>query len=127
MDDITFGVVDGPVFVRRDARGVFEELVNTGRWESCIHGLMVAGSEIGHHYHAYTVVAYFLLAGRARITTLDVNTRERTQVEIAAGQGFVFRPSQARVVHHLEESRFLLLKAPAFDPAKPDLIAYRVD
>jgi len=127
MDDLVFGVVEAPVFVRRDARGLFEELVNTGRWESCIHGLMVAGSEIGHHYHAYTVVAYFLLAGRARITTLDVNTRERKEVEIAAGQGFVFRPSQARVVHLLEESRFLLLKTPAYDPAKPDLLAYRVD
>ena len=127
MDDLAFGVVEGPVFVRRDARGVFEELINTGHWESCIHGVMVAGSEIGHHYHAHTVVAYFLLAGRARITTLDVDTRERQQLEIAAGQGFVFRPSQARVVHHLEDARFLLLKAPAFDPNQPDLIAYRVD
>src|SRR5207245_10799585 len=100
---------------------------NTGRCNSRTPGLIVACSALRHHYHAYTVVAYFLLARRARITTLDVHTRERTQVEIAAGQGFVFRPSQARVVHHLEDARFLLLKAPAFDPAKPDLIAYRVD
>jgi mannose-6-phosphate isomerase-like protein (cupin superfamily) len=127
MADIVFGVVDAPVFVRRDARGVFEELLNTGHWQSCIHGVMVAGSEIGHHYHAYTVVAYFLLEGRARITTLDVTSSERQEVEIQAGQGFIFRPSQVRVVHHLENVRYLLLKSHAFDHARPDLIAYRID
>jgi mannose-6-phosphate isomerase-like protein (cupin superfamily) len=127
MGEVEFGVVSGPVFVRRDARGVFEELLNTGRWESCIHGEMVPGSEIGHHYHAYTVVAYFLLEGRARITTLDVHTGARQRVEIAAGQGFLFRPSEVRVVHHLEAVRFLLLKSHAFDQATPDLIPYRLD
>jgi mannose-6-phosphate isomerase-like protein (cupin superfamily) len=126
MDDLTFGLVEKPVYVRRDARGVFEELLNTGRWESLIAGRMSAGAVLGHHYHAHTIVAFFLLEGRSRIVTIDVGTKARREVEIHAGQGFVFRPSEARAIVHQEDVRFLLLKSHRFDPAAPDLIAYPV-
>src|SRR2546427_632709 len=48
MDGLTFGVVEKPVYVRRDDRGVFEELINTGRWESVIAGRMAEGAVMGH-------------------------------------------------------------------------------
>jgi len=126
MDDVVFGLVEAPVFVRNDARGRFEELVNTGRWESVIHSTMARGAVIGHHYHAHTIVAYFLLEGRARVVTIDVNTGVRREQAVGAGQGFVFRPSEARAIEHLDDSRFLLLKSHRYDPAAPDLIDYRV-
>jgi hypothetical protein len=49
MDEVVFGLVDKPVYVRRDGRGLFEELLNTGRWESLISGRMDAGAVMGHH------------------------------------------------------------------------------
>jgi mannose-6-phosphate isomerase-like protein (cupin superfamily) len=126
VDDVVFGVVERPVYTRRDARGVFDELVTTGRWESVIAGTMTKGAVMGHHYHHHTVVAVFLLEGRARIVTEDVGTKARRECEIHAGQGFVFRPSEARAIHYLEDARFLLLKSHRYDPAAPDLIDYRV-
>lgn len=124
---MVFGVVERPVYTRRDARGTFDELVNTGRWESVISGRMAEGAVMGHHYHDHTVVAVFLLEGRARVVTIDVGTKARAQHEIGAGQGFVFRPSEARAIHYLEDARFLLLKSHRYDPAAPDLIEYRVE
>lgn len=126
MDEIVFGVVTKPAFVRTDARGTFEELVNTGRWENLIHGVMKRGSVLGHHYHRHTVVCYLLLEGSARIITVDVNTKERHEHVIRVGQGFVFRPSEARAIEHLEDVRFLMMKSHRFDHAAPDLIDYRV-
>jgi hypothetical protein len=126
MQDALFGLVAKPVFVRSDGRGTFGELINSGRWESLIHGVMKRGSVLGHHYHAHTIVCYWLLEGRARITTVEVNTQARYECSIDAGQGFVFRPSEARTIEHLEDSRFVMLKSHRFDPAAPDLIDYRI-
>ena len=126
MDEVVFGVVEKPVYVRRDGRGLFEELLNTGRWESLINGRMDAGAVMGHHYHHHTIVAFFLLEGRSRIVTLDVGTRARHEYEIRAGQGFIFRPSEARTITHQEDVRFLMLKSHRFDPKDPDLIEFQV-
>jgi dTDP-4-dehydrorhamnose 3,5-epimerase-like enzyme len=126
VKDLAFGLVERPVYTRRDARGSFDELITTGRWESVIAGTMTTGAVMGHHYHDHTVVALFLLAGRAHIVTVDVGTRTRRECDISAGQGFVFRPSEARAIQYLEDARFLLLKSHRYDPAAPDLIEYRV-
>ncbi|HEV8585455.1 MAG TPA: hypothetical protein VGT02_10860 [Methylomirabilota bacterium] len=126
MDEVVFGLVEAPVFVRDDGRGRFEELLNTGRWESVIHARMGRGAVIGHHYHAHTIVAYFLLEGRARVRTVDVKTGARQEATVTAGQGWIFRPSEARAIEHLEDARFLLLKSHRYDNAAPDLIDYRV-
>jgi mannose-6-phosphate isomerase-like protein (cupin superfamily) len=127
MEDVAFGVVPTPAFVRSDGRGTFEELVNSGRWESLLHGRMRRGAVLGHHYHHHTIVAYFLLDGVARVTTRDVGTGERREYPLGAGQGFVFRPIEARTIEHLEDSRFVMLKSHRYDPAAPDLIEYRVE
>ena len=126
MPDMPFGVVEKPVYVRRDARGTFEELVNTGRWESLISGRMVKGSVMGHHYHDHTIVFFYLLEGRSHITTVDVHTKARHEYDIHAGQGFIFHPSEARAIAHLENVRFLMMKSHRFDPSAPDLIEYQV-
>ena len=126
MDEVVFGLVEEPVFVRRDARGVFAEVVNTGTWESLIVGDMGRGSVIGHHYHAHTVVCYYLITGAARVVTVDVVTHERREVSLRAGQGFVFRPQEARAITHEVDARFLLMKSHRYDDAAPDLIEYRV-
>ena len=127
MADVPFGPIEEAAFVRRDARGVFAEVIAAGRWESLATGEMAPGAVMGHHYHHHTVVLVYLLTGRARIVTVDVGTGERRQREIGAGQGYVFRPSEARTLTYLEPTRFVLLKSHAFDPKEPDLIAYTVE
>lgn len=126
MDDVVFGPVERPVYTRRDDRGAFDELITVGRWESVIAGRMTRGAVMGHHYHAHTIVALFLLEGRAQVVTVDVATKARQECEIHAGQGFVFRPSEARAIRYLEDARFVLLKSHRYDPSAPDLIAYEV-
>lgn len=126
MSEIAFGLVEKPAFVRTDGRGTFEELVNAGRWESLIHGHLRRGAVLGHHYHAHTIVCYYLLEGRARITTVEVTTTARSEIVIQAGQGFVFRPGEARAIEHLEDSRFVMMKSHRFDPTEPDIIPYEV-
>lgn len=126
MDEVGFGLVERAVFVREDARGLFTEVVNTGTWESLIVGDMVKGSVIGHHYHAHTTVLYYLMEGAARIVTVNVRTRERRELALQAGQGYVFRPEEARAITHEDDVRFVLMKSQRFDPAAPDLIEYRV-
>lgn len=125
-DGLRFGRVDDPAFSRRDARGTFDEVVRVGRWQSLAVGRMEPGAVMGHHYHAHTVVFLWLLEGRARVVTVDVGTGARHESEIAAGQGYVFRPGEARAITYLEASRFALMKSHRFDPAAPDLIAYQV-
>jgi len=124
--DLPFGVIQAPAFVRKDSRGTFEEILNVGRWESLICGSMDKGAAMGHHYHAHTVVFFYLLEGSSHIITVDVPSNHRNEFTIRAGQGFLFRPSEARVITHLEPVRFLMMKSHRFDPKAPDLIEYRV-
>jgi mannose-6-phosphate isomerase-like protein (cupin superfamily) len=126
VGDVVFGLVERPVDARIDERGTFNELIATGTWESVIAGTMKAGAVMGHHYHHHTIVAVFLLEGRAHVVTEDVKTRARHEYDVRAGQGFVFRPSEARAIHYLEDARFLLLKSHRYDHAAPDLIKYPV-
>lgn len=125
-EDLPWGIVPKPAFVREDARGLFEEVLNVGRWESLIVGTMRAGAVLGHHYHAHTVVFFYLQEGRSQIVTVDTQTGERREAEIHSGQGFLFRPAEARAIIHLDPVRFVMLKSHRFDPAAPDLIQYQV-
>ncbi len=127
MEELSFGVVEQPVFVREDARGTFEELINVGTWESLIHGTMKKGTVMGNHYHAYTVLFFYLLEGSAQIITIEVTTKERHERVIRTGQGFIFRPSEARAIRYLEDSRFIIMKSKKYDPDNPDLIPYDVN
>jgi quercetin dioxygenase-like cupin family protein len=126
-DPLSFGPIRAPVFVRKDARGTFEELLNTGRWESLIMGRMNKGAVMGNHYHRHTVLFFHLMEGSARITTIDMETKARAEYSLKAGEGFIFRPSEARAITYLADSRFLILKSHRFDPSSPDLIDYRVE
>jgi dTDP-4-dehydrorhamnose 3,5-epimerase-like enzyme len=126
MEAIPFGLIQSPAFIREDDRGRFEELINVGVWESLIHGTMQKDAVMGHHYHADTILFFYLLEGTARITTVDVTTTDRREYMLEAGQGFLFRPSEARAIQYLEDARFLILKSRRYDPENPDLIPYEV-
>lgn len=127
MGDFEFGVITKPHFSRHDARGIFDEVVAAGRWESLVVGRMQPGAVMGHHYHDHTVVLVYLVSGRARIVTVDVQTRERREYTIGPSQGFVFRPSDARTITYEEESAFVLMKSHVYDPRSPDLIPFTVE
>ena len=126
MNDVAFGLFQGPIFEREDERGTFAELVNTGTWESLVHCQMKAGAVMGNHYHDHTIVLIYLLEGAAEVKTVGVRSGEVRETSVKAFQGYVFRPEEARVIRYLQESTVLLMKSHRYDPDDPDLIDYEV-
>lgn len=120
--NLRFGKMQHPCYTRRDDRGIFHELMNQGRWESLIYGVMRRGSEMGHHSHRATVVFLYLLRGRARVTTRNRRTGRRSTALLGPGQGYLFRPEEVRVIKYLAPTAFVMLKSRRYDPARPDLI-----
>lgn len=124
MNDVTFGLFQGPLFEREDERGTFSELVNTGTWESLVHCRMTAGAVMGNHYHDHTIVLIYLLEGSAEVKTVDVQSGETREAPVTASQGYVFRPGEARLIRYIQDSTVLLMKSHRYDPDDPDLIDY---
>lgn len=124
---MNFGKQKEPIFIRKDSRGEFKELLNSGKWQSLATGTMEKDAAMGYHYHKYTVVYFHLLSGKACIKTFNIETGEKASDMLNAGEGYVFRPEEVRIIKYLERSRFLLMKSHRYDPENPDLIAYNED
>lgn len=122
-----FGKQENPVFVRIDQRGQFNELVNSGEWQSLVFGSMKPGAVMGRHYHNHTVIYFYLICGKAKIETLNLKTAKKVSALLDSGQGYIFRPEEVRIINYLESSKFLLMKSHRYDPQNPDLIDYNKD
>lgn len=109
-----------PSFERRDARGVFRELLNDGVWGSINGGEMVAGAILGDHYHQRTIVYFHLLSGAARVRTIDVATGARDDFALAAGDGVILPVMESHAIEFTEPGAFLLLKSERYDRADND-------
>lgn len=120
-----YGKISKPIFKRRDKRGDFLEVVNYGRWESLIVGKMKKGTEMGHHYHKYTKVLFYLIKGAAKIKTFNLKTKETKEISLSSGLGYLFKPEEVRIIKYKKASRFLMLKSHAYNFQKPDLIDYQ--
>ncbi|MBM3299459.1 MAG: hypothetical protein FJY85_05865, partial [Deltaproteobacteria bacterium] len=90
--------VVSPSFERKDERGLFQEVLNAGTWESLIRAQMNAGSVIGNHYHKETVVFFYLTRGSARIRTVNVETGERDDFVLCQSQGVMLRPYESHAI-----------------------------
>ena len=82
---------------------------------------------MGHHYHRYTVIYYYLLSGCADIKMLNIKTGGKSEDCLSPGEGYIFRPEEVRVIRYREESSFLMMKSHRYDPEAPDLIDYKDD
>lgn len=115
-----------PLFERRDDRGVFRELLSGFPAGNVVSGEMSAGSVMGNHYHRRTRVFFHLLAGRVRISTVDVETGATDAFLLGESEGVLLEPGESHAIRFLVDSRFLMLKSEPYDPADPDTIAYPV-
>ena len=115
-----------PRFERRDGRGVFRELLNDFPAGTVACGQMVAGAVMGNHYHRKTRVFFYLLAGRAGIRTVDVETGATDAFLLGECQGVYLEPGESHAIRFLVDSEFLMLKSLPYDENDPDTFAYPV-
>ncbi len=115
-----------PIYTRQDVRGEFQEIIRDYPWYTVIAGQMHPGSEMGHHYHIETLVFFYLLSGSASIRMIDVGTKEKSSLDIRAGQGVLLVPNQAHAIRFLQESNFLMLKSIGYNPENPDTYSFPV-
>lgn len=116
----------GPRFERRDGRGVFREVLTGFPAGTVVCGQMGAGAVMGNHYHRRTRVFFYLLAGRAGVRTLNVETGAADQFLLAENQGVMLEPGESHAIRFLVDSEFLMLKSLPYDPEDSDTIAYPV-
>lgn len=118
--------VSGPEYQRTDDRGLFQELVSTGPWESLIRAEMLKGAVIGNHYHKVTKIFFFLVKGVVRIRTVNVQTGNRDELMMQSGQGTTLLPYESHAIEFLEDSEIIMLKTHRYDPNAPDTFDYPV-
>jgi len=117
-----------PVRYRRaDERGLFVEVVTEGTWETVIHGKMHAGAVLGHHYHLITRIYFYLTAGQAEITIVDIKDASRRFVTLTDGEGTYLEPGEAHAVRFVKPSEFIMTKSIRHDPVEPDTYPYEID
>jgi quercetin dioxygenase-like cupin family protein len=119
--------VVSPVFERKDERGVFQEILNTGTWESLICGHMNAGAVIGNHYHKKSVIFFYLTRGAVRIRTVHAETGARDDFVLKEGQGVILHPYESHAIRFLEESELIMLKSRRYLEADPDTFHFPVE
>ena len=119
--------VHRPVWTRVDGRGKLVELLNTGQWKALLYGRMRRHAVMGHHYHKRTDVVFFLLDGKARVTSVQVRTARRRRCSLGRNQGVVFGSYESHAIRFLAPSEFIMAKSRPYRPSQPDTFAYRVD
>lgn len=115
-----------PTFERNDHRGLFQEVLNGGSWESLIFGRMKAEGVLGNHYHKKTVIFFFLTKGAVEIKTINVTTEARDAFSLKQGQGVMLGTFESHEIRFMEESEFIMLKSVQYDPEDPDTFSFPV-
>ena len=114
-------------FERKDARGIFREVLNGFEARTFITGRMEKGAVLGNHYHRKTSVFFYLTRGAARVATLNVETGERDAFTLERDQGCFFELNESHSVRFTEEGEFVMLKSLAYDPADPDTYPLKIE
>lgn len=115
-----------PLYERRDERGSFAEILNSGSWEALICGSMNPDAVMGNHYHEKTTVFFYLVKGSARIKTVHVETNAGDEFLLGCGQGVLLPTRESHAIRFLEESEFVMLKSHRYDPTDPDTFPFPV-
>lgn len=115
-----------PGFERKDDRGWFREVLNTGHWEAMNWAQMNKGSVLGNHYHKKTVVFLYLVTGSANIRTVNINSGERDEFTVTTGHGVMLTTHESHAIHFMEDSQVVMLKSQRFDPDDPDTYHHTV-
>jgi quercetin dioxygenase-like cupin family protein len=59
---------------------------------------------IGNHYHRKTLIFFYLTSGLARITTIHVETEDKDDFLLRAGQGVILNTNESHASGFIEES-----------------------
>ena len=110
-----------PTFTRQDDRGLFVEVVDEGPWETVIHGTMLAGSQMGNHYHKVNKALFYLVSGSARVTIKRIIDHSTQEIELNAGEGIYFLPYEIHTIYYHTPSDFLLFKSYRYKKESPDI------
>jgi dTDP-4-dehydrorhamnose 3,5-epimerase-like enzyme len=116
----------GPLFERRDGRGIFRELLNGFPAGTIVCGRMKSGAVMGNHYHRRTRVFFHLLGGAADVRTVNVESGAKEEFVLGENQGVYFEPLESHAVEFREDSEFLMVKSLPYDAQDPDTIEYPV-
>jgi dTDP-4-dehydrorhamnose 3,5-epimerase-like enzyme len=116
-----------PVFERQDNRGLFQELLSSGTWESLIYMRMNPDAVIGNHYHKKTEIFLYLLSGSAEIKTVHVESGERDRIVMLAGNGIALQPYYSHAIRFTSESEAIMLKSRRYEEADPDTYSFPVE
>jgi hypothetical protein len=115
-----------PGFERRDARGVFREVLNGFGAQTLVTGTMRDGAVMGNHYHRKTRVFFFLSRGGASVRTVHVETGARDEFRLGANEGVFLEPHESHAIRFDAESDFVMLKSLPYDPEDPDTYEHPV-
>jgi quercetin dioxygenase-like cupin family protein len=121
------GRVVKAAFERKDARGVFREVLNGFEARTFITGRMEKDAVLGNHYHRKTRVFFYLTRGAALVAIFNVETGERDAFTLERDQGCFFEVNESHAVRFTEEGEFAMLKSLAYDPADPDTHPHPVE
>lgn len=115
-----------PTFERNDHRGLFQEVLNGGSWESLIFGRMKADGVLGNHYHKKTLIFFYLTKGAVEIKTVNVNSGDKDRFSLVQGQGVILATFESHAIRFTEESEFIMLKSVQYNPEDPDTFSFPV-
>jgi quercetin dioxygenase-like cupin family protein len=116
-----------PSFERQDDRGLFQELLNTGTWETAVYARMNPDAVLGNHYHKKTEIFLYLLTGTAEIRTVHVQSGQRDQFRLEAGSGVILHAYHSHAIRFTKESEVFMLKSLRYDEADPDTYSFPVE
>ena len=109
-----------PTFERNDARGLFQEWVNSGEWKELNYGSMKEGGLMGNHYHKVTEMMFFLISGSADVVIENIKTRKKENLKLGPREGVAFHPFESHALKFTADTEFVMLKS-GYDPKNPDI------
>ncbi len=87
-----------PDFEFADDRGALTQLVHGG-WKQVNYITSVTGAFRGNHYHLQNKEAFYVISGAFKLSLEHLETHEKEEYEIKAGDFFVIYP---KVIHSFD-------------------------
>ncbi|RGC69456.1 hypothetical protein C5N14_09285 [Micromonospora sp. MW-13] len=103
----------------RSAAGELAKIVDGGsyRYLAYLEFLPEAGRPRGNHYHAARTETLYVISGRLRGVFLDLDSGERVEALLEAGDLVTLAPRCAHVFQALERAQAVELADRPYDPA----------
>ncbi len=108
-----------PYIEKKDARGLFSGIINSGTWEEMNIIETDEGGVRGGHYHKTTVELFYILSGRVEVE-ISGNGREKKIYPVGEGDIFLIDPLEVHTFRCLTKCRWINVLSKKIDPQVPD-------